>query len=61
MKEKVDHWLDSFKKFHKNYINMPIESFNYSFTEESRYIAVRSTPGFINQLNETRCYFNATI
>ena len=23
MNEKVDHWLDSFEKFHKKYINMP--------------------------------------
>ena len=23
MKEKVDHWFDSFEKFHKNYIIMP--------------------------------------
>ena len=40
---------------------MPIKSYNTSFTEESRYIAVKSPPGFINQQNETRFYFNATI
>ena len=40
---------------------MPTDSCNSSFSEESRYIAVISPPGFINQENETRCYFNETI
>ena len=40
---------------------MPMESYNYSFPEESRYIAVISPPGLINQENETIFYFNATI
>ena len=40
MKEKVDHWLDSFEKLHKNHIIMPSESLNSFFLEESRYIAV---------------------
>ena len=53
--------MDSFEKFYKKYIITPIESYNYSFPEESRYIAVRPTPGFINQENEARCYFNETI
>ena len=61
MKEKIDHWLDSFEKFYKQYKTIPTESYKYSFPEESRYIAVRPPPGFINQENETRCYFNATI
>ena len=60
-KEKVDHWLDSFEKFHKKYMIMPIESLNSSFPEESRYIVLRSQPGFIIQENETICHFNATI
>ena len=45
MKEKVDRWLDSFEKFHKKYTIMSTESLNSSFPGESRYIAVRSTPG----------------
>ena len=61
MKEKIDHWLNSFGTFHQQYIIMPTESYNYSVPEESRYTAVRTPPGFINQENETRCYFNATI
>ena len=61
MNEKLGHWLDSFEKFYKKYIITPIESYNYSFPEESRYIAVRPTPGFINQENEARYYFNETI
>ena len=40
---------------------MTTESLNYSFPEESRYIAVISKSCFINQENETRCYFNETI
>ena len=28
MKEKIDHWLDSFEKFNKKYIIMPTESYN---------------------------------
>ena len=61
MKEKIDHWLDSFEKCHKKYINMPIESWDSSFPEESGYITDRSPPDFVNQENETRCYSNATI
>ena len=61
MNEKLDHWLDSFENFHKKYINMPLESLNSSFLEESLFITVPSPPGFINQENETRCYLNATI
>ena len=60
MKEKIDHWLDSFEKFHKKYNIMPTESYYYSFTGDSRYITVRSRPGFINEENEMRCYFNST-
>ena len=37
MNEKVDHWLDSFEKFHKKYIIMPSQSLNSSFLEESFY------------------------
>ena len=47
--EKVDHWLDSFEKFHKKYIIMPSKSFNYSFPEEVLYITLRSPPVFINR------------
>ena len=46
--ENVYHCLDSFEKFHKNYITMPSESLNYSLLEESFFITVRSLPGFIN-------------
>ena len=28
--ENVDHWLDSFEKFHKKYIIMPSEALNSS-------------------------------
>ena len=38
---KIDHWLDTYEKFHKKYIIMSIESYYSSFTEESRYITVR--------------------
>ena len=47
--EKVDHWLDSFEKFHKKYIIMPLESLNSSFLREIFYITVRSPAGFINR------------
>ena len=53
MKEKIDYWLDSFEFFHKQYIIMPTESYYPSFTEDSRYIAVISPPGFTIQENET--------
>ena len=49
MKVKIDHWLDFFEKFYQQYIIMPTELYNYYATEESRYIAVRTPPGFINQ------------
>ena len=61
MKENIDHWLDSFENFHQKYIIMKTEPYNYSVPEESICIAVRTPSGFINQENETRCYFNATI
>ena len=48
-KENIDHWFDSFETFHKYYIIIPKESYYSSFTEESRYTAVRSPPGFINK------------
>ena len=48
MNKKVDHWLDSFEKFHKKYIIMPSQSLNSSFLEESFSVAVQSPPGFIN-------------
>ena len=44
----------------KKYIIMTKKLYNSSFTEESRYITVRSPPSLINQENETICYFNAT-
>ena len=61
MIKNIDHWLDSFKKFHKKYIILLTWSYHSSFPEDCRYTAVRSLPGFINQENETRYYFNATI
>ena len=61
MKAKIDYWLYSFEIFHKKYIIMPTKSYNYLFHLESRFIPVISLPGFINQENETRIYFNATI
>ena len=57
----VDHWLDSFEKFHKKYIIMPSISLNYLFLEESLLVTVQSNPGFINQGNKTRWYLNATL
>ena len=61
MDEKVDHWLDYFEKFHKKYIIMPSISLNSLFIEESLFVTVQSTLGFINRENETRCYLNATL
>ena len=49
MDEKVDHWLDSFEKFHKNYIIMPSISLNSLFLEKSLIVTVQSPPGFINR------------
>ena len=40
MGEKVDHWFDSFEKFHKKYIIMPSLSLNYLFIEESLFVTV---------------------
>ena len=40
---------------------MPNESLNSFFPGYSRYIAIISPPGFINQENKIKCYFNATI
>ena len=57
-KEKIDQWLDSFKKLQKKYIITPKESYNYSFHEESRFILVRSPPCFMDQENETIFQFN---
>ena len=51
MNEKVDHWLNSFKIFHKKYIIITSTSLNYLFLEESFFVTVRSSPGFINQEN----------
>ena len=61
MKEKIDLWLYSFEKFHKTFIIIPTESYNNSFTKESRYIAIISLPGFVSQENERIYYFNSTI
>ena len=38
--EKVDHWLDSFEKFHKKYIIMSSPLLNYLFLEESLFVTV---------------------
>ena len=38
MDEKVDHWLDSFEKFHKNHIIMPSLSLNSLLIEESLFV-----------------------
>ena len=59
MDEMVDHWLDSFEKFHKKYIIMPSLSLNLLLIEESLFVTVWSPPGFINPENETRCYLNS--
>ena len=40
---------------------MPTEYSNSSVPEESRFIVYMKPPGFINNKNKTRCYFNATI
>ena len=48
MDENVDHWLDSFEKFHNTYIIMPSLSLNYLLIEESLFVTVWPTPGFIN-------------
>ena len=58
---EIDHWLYFFENFHQKYIIIPTESYICSVPEESRYIAVITPPGFINQENETGCYFNTTI
>ena len=47
MNEKVYHWSDTFEIFHKKYIIMPSESFNYSFPEDIWYITVRSLPDLL--------------
>ena len=49
MNEKVEHWLDSFEKFHKNYIIIPSLSLNALFLEEILFVTVQSPPGLINQ------------
>ena len=54
MNKKVDHWLDP-------YIIMPAQSLISSFLEESLFVTVQSSPGFINQNNVTRCCLNATL
>ena len=52
MKEKIDHWLDSFEKYRQQYIIMPTESYNSSVPKEIRYITARTPPYFINQENK---------
>ena len=54
--EELDHWFDSFEKFHKKCIIMPSLSLNYLLIEESFFVTVRSPPGFINQKNEKIFY-----
>ena len=49
--EMVDHYLDSFEKFHKKYIIMPSLSLNLLLIEESLFVTVWSPPGFINTEN----------
>ena len=61
MDEKLDHWFDSFEKFHNKYIIMLSISLNYLFLGVSLFVTVQSTPGFINRENETRYYLNATL
>ena len=48
MDELVDHCLDSFEEFHKQYTIMPSLSFDPLLIEESSFVTVRSPPGFIN-------------
>ena len=61
MKEKLYNCLNSFEKFHQQYIIMPTEFLNSSVPEDGIYTTVIAPPGFVNQENETRCYFNAII
>ena len=49
MKDKIDHYLASFETFHQQCNIMPTHSYNYFVPEDSRYIAVRTPPGFINK------------
>ena len=50
MKERLDHWLDSFEKFHQQYIIIPTESSNYSFPENIIFISVMTPQGFLNTI-----------
>ena len=59
--KKMDYWFYSFRKYHLQYIIIPTEYSNSSVPEESRFIADMKPPGFINNKNKKRCYFNATI
>ena len=47
--KKMEHWVESLENFHKKYIILTLEWLNSSFPEESMYVAVWSTPGFINR------------
>ena len=46
MKKSIDHWFNYFENFHPHYIIMSKESSNSSVSEESRFIAVMTPPGF---------------
>ena len=49
MDEKVDHWFDSFEKFHKKYIIIPSLSLISLLIEESLFVTFLSPPGVMNQ------------
>ena len=51
MKEKLYNCLNSFEKFHQQYIIMPTEFLNSSVPEDGIYITVIAPPGFVNQEN----------
>ena len=45
----MDDWLDLFEIFRQQYIIIPIESYNYSVSEDTISISVRTPPGLIHQ------------
>ena len=47
MNKKIDYWIDSFEKFHGQYIIMPAESSNFFVPGESIFITVMKPPGFM--------------
>ena len=60
MNELVDDCLVTFEKFHKHYIIIPSLLLDPLLIEDKPFFTVRSSPGFVNPENETRCYLNST-